>query len=903
MPLIQGAYQPPALNPLLVPVSDAPPVDTDPYSPTYGQPTFSNLKPRANTPDVGTTAKGNPGQPAPGVPTTDVPNASPPLPNVDATFTMAPAGAPKAEPKTPAKAAADVPDYLGNAKPQVDEHGKSLQAQPAPTQPADGDVPDYLGNATPQVDTHGQPATPAYTGQYLTSGTSAGAQAVGTPPVEGFVPGAAVQAAINTATDPGQRAAIAAKQLGIPLDRIIVDAGGGRMAAVGDSGTPYYITPQPFFRDQSGITRGAPGEPWQPMGPLQVTPYSRAGPIESPSFNEAMSRDIAPNIGAALPGTVSNALTYVPAAVAETVGGPTAGAVTAGGMRYATGAVQQMIANALTPNQSNKQPVFTSQLGQDALLDALLWRGGSLVGKAFAPAAEPNQLGVGGVPGFGRLPIERQQPYGLQDTLAPWEAPQRWELPPGPLTPPGNPPGLPPPGARILPPAVSETPAISMPVPGAVPPAAGERPAGMPAVQLNPAGEAATLTGPYAGSTSEEIARIPEAIPPLRTPIMSQAGAEARADQIIRHFAANGPTEADSRVLIPGSPGSLAQVTGNAGIATLERAVRNLPEAANIFNALDTAQQEARRTAVAQLVGTPEDLARLTAARDAATSRARETAFAKTAPTDPSEAVAAIDQVLAGPEGKRPGVAQPLQMLRRLFYTTDAETGAQVLDTDPAMLYGVRKAITDSLSPLARGTEADARAASSLLQPVLQKLDAAIEAGAPGYRGYMQTFAQQSKPIDAMEYLQSRNLTDAQGNPTLAKVDLALKDIQRQRTLQAGARPADALSADQIASLEDLRDDLRRQANLAKGKALGSNTVQNLAGNQAMNLLTRPAAQVVGRGVGAIFGGLPGYLGAEFAENALTGVAARAEARVRQALIDRLLNREGLGVRALQARP
>lgn len=423
-------------------------------------------------------------------------------------------------------------------------------------------------------------------------------------------------------------------------------------------------------------------------------------------------------------------------------------------------------------------------------------------------------------------------------------------------------------------------------------------------MQLNPAGDAAAASGPYAPTSAGEAATIPDVLPPLRMPILTQAGADARADQIIRHFAANGPTTPDTRALIPGSEGTLAQITGNAGLATLERGVRNLPDVANIFGSVDAAQQAARQAAVARLIGTPDDLDALKAVRTASTADLRNAAFdpANTTPTDPSAAVAEIDRVLNGPAGKRAGIAGPLQQLRSSFYTTDPATGMTVLDTDPEMLYGVRQNITDSLGPLARGTAMDARAAASVLQPVLDKLDTAIEAGAPGYRNYMQAFANQSGPINAMEYLQSRNLTDASGNPTLASVDRTIKDVQRRQALP-GAQNADALTDDQVQQLQDLRDDLRRQANLMKGKALGSNTAQNFATSQATNMLTRPAARVVGGAIGGALGGFPGMVAGGLTENALAGLGSGGEARVRQALVDRLLNRNGLGVRALQEAP
>jgi hypothetical protein len=86
-----------------------PATDTDPNSPTYGQPTTRNLKSTERGPGYGTTAQGNPGQPAANVPTTAAADA--PAPGVptdpNASFTMqSPAPAPVASDEPPK-------DFLG----------------------------------------------------------------------------------------------------------------------------------------------------------------------------------------------------------------------------------------------------------------------------------------------------------------------------------------------------------------------------------------------------------------------------------------------------------------------------------------------------------------------------------------------------------------------------------------------------------------------------------------------------------------------------------------------------------------------------------------------------------------------------------------------------------------------
>ena len=90
---------------------------------------------------------------------------------------------------------------------------------------------------------------------------------------------------------------------------------------------------------------------------------------------------------------------------------------------------------------------------------------------------------------------------------------------------------------------------------------------------------------------------IPTALPKANAvPRLTQSAADARADEIIQHFAKGGNLEVDATPLIPGSNPTLAQsiVGGNAGLATLER----------------TLQAQAPRTWLAQpATGTVETMA------------------------------------------------------------------------------------------------------------------------------------------------------------------------------------------------------------------------------------------------------------------------------------------------------
>lgn len=227
-----------------------------------------------------------------------------------------------------------------------------------------------------------------------------------------------------------------------------------------------------------------------------------------------------------------------------------------------------------------------------------------------------------------------------------------------------------------------------------------------------------------------------------------------------------------------------------------------------------------------------------------------------------------------------------------------AKSGGTRLETDPAQLYGIRQSITDMLSPLARGSDSDARLAAKQLKAVTDSLDNAIETAAPGYKNYLETYANMSKPINAMETLQGLRITDAKGNITLAKVQNAIDKITKERNA-GGARGAKSLSADQLEALSSIRDDLLRGQNIMLGRSLGSNTAQNLASQHLLGNLfpgklgafanhINPTA--LGSGLGAAIGSIGGPVGAG-AGAAIGGGGMRiANDAIKRQLEEMLLN-------------
>lgn len=337
----------------------------------------------------------------------------------------------------------------------------------------------------------------------------------------------------------------------------------------------------------------------------------------------------------------------------------------------------------------------------------------------------------------------------------------------------------------------------------------------------------------------------------------TEAGQTRIAGNILQRFADGGPVSANAAELVPGSVPTLAQATGNPGLATLERGLQGAnPQAANAFAERAAANAEARAAALGRATGTAADIGTAEAARNAQAAQQLRAAFENAQPANPQATVAAIDQILTGPSGKRDAVRSVLTNIRSKIINPDGS-----IEANPETLYNsVRKQIGDLLDARMASSNPAGLQASRELLAVRDALDEDIAAAAPGFRDYLAQYAEASKPINAMQFLQGLRLTDAQGNITLAKVQNAITNITKQRAAK-GSNDAKAVSAEQLEILRNLRDDLLRSANSGAGKSMGSNTFQNLATNNILeNALPGPVRALTGGTSGPV-GSVVGRVG------------------------------------------
>jgi len=402
----------------------------------------------------------------------------------------------------------------------------------------------------------------------------------------------------------------------------------------------------------------------------------------------------------------------------------------------------------------------------------------------------------------------------------------------------------------------------------------------------------ANLLNPAASAPpSAALLTAPTAAPPTRImPIVTQAQAEAEADRIIRHFAGNQSPTINAAPLASGAQPTLSQAIegGHAGIAALERGIRDVPEQTQHFTARETANTALRNKAVGDVIGDPRATDVVEADLNARTRPQEERIFdpARTKPVDTSATVARIDEILKSGSGQRDAVTDSLTHLRSKLVAKDG-----TLQSDPAQLRGIDLAIGDMISPKAAGTARDGRAAAHELMDVRSILRGDIESGAPGYQDFLASQAAERSAIDGQRFLQARNITDRQGNVNLGTLDSTIKAAERQQRMP-GARLADGVTDEQLARLKQLREDYQTDAKQRLGTSIGSPTVQKLGVSGAMGAMGHPLlAGAVGSG-GALLAGINPAVGAMLgvASYGMKQQSAAAQRMVIDALRDKLLN-------------
>jgi hypothetical protein len=444
------------------------------------------------------------------------------------------------------------------------------------------------------------------------------------------------------------------------------------------------------------------------------------------------------------------------------------------------------------------------QLGRDlaAMPDAFM---GALPGGA---PRQPNRLAPA-APEYVPLP-DKPRIYMRADSAPANPAPEF--MPPGVQRPPAAAPTAPVAPPEFLPPGATMAPAADDAAMG------GRRSAGA------------------AASTDAE-ANMPRAE-------MQAQRATAERDRLLEPQ----PVGIDKNEYIPGVQTTEAQMVQDARTSRKEKLLEmEMPEQ---FKATAKANNDVRATFYDDLAGTATQKRRLEEARGQAAEADLRATWRNKQDADPAPVSEKAATILASPDGRRPAVRGVVDSVMREMVDSNGKP-----ITDPEILYGVRKHIDDLLSKEGAKDNPSAVRATAQLLELKGALDGVIETAAPGFRQYLNNFAEASRPIDEMTVLQeyAPRIRDSQNRITYSSVQRMLKDIVEDRAAK-GINAAQSISDETMNSLFALRNDLRRVASSDDlAKARGSDTVQN-----AMDLVKNVGGKGLAEGAGFLAAGMPG---------------------------------------------
>jgi hypothetical protein len=343
-----------------------------------------------------------------------------------------------------------------------------------------------------------------------------------------------------------------------------------------------------------------------------------------------------------------------------------------------------------------------------------------------------------------------------------------------------------------------------------------------------------------------------DAMGALVRPFFARGQQRIVADILRQHV--NDPREAvaalrQANELVPGSAPITAAVVGDPRLSGLTRTMQNAsPDfAADVANR-SASQNLARTNALQGIAGNQGKIDVAKATRDLVTAPIRENALQRAGSINSLPILSELDRLIADP--KNAGQTAQAALRRMRDQVSKSTTKGSI---DSRALYEIRKDAGLAMNGKLQGDASNLRYARGVLDNVQGIFADAIEraaarpaatnaiqssAGTPAqsWSSYLSKYADMSVPIDQMKSLQDilrraqTGTTDSQGNLVLsaAKLNSILKS--------EGVDLVKRLSKDQMQILRNVSADLNAaQLGLNAGKATGSNTVQNLAGDEMLS--------------------------------------------------------------------
>jgi hypothetical protein len=327
---------------------------------------------------------------------------------------------------------------------------------------------------------------------------------------------------------------------------------------------------------------------------------------------------------------------------------------------------------------------------------------------------------------------------------------------------------------------------------------------------------------------------------------LTQAGQQRIAERAFQGFAGGADEAATAaqniragmKDVLPGVQPTTAELAGNAGLAQLERTLKNNPEFTQAFASRAGGNRNAIMSAVDNIAG--DDLGRQAAvnARGAAAKPLYEAA---------DQAVVQADDTLKALL-KRPSLGKAWEKAASIA----AENGDEITqDALSGKTLHYLKTAMDDLSDWAPGS-AIGKSEAGAIGKTRDALVSWMDTNVPSYGAAREAFKAGSKPINQMDVGKALReklfpaMTDFGAETRLRPESFAQAmrhgDATAANVLgRSQASITDILSPDQMKSLTQVGQQLGRRVNADElGRAVGSNTGQNLVGQNAMRQLLGP---------------------------------------------------------------
>lgn len=324
----------------------------------------------------------------------------------------------------------------------------------------------------------------------------------------------------------------------------------------------------------------------------------------------------------------------------------------------------------------------------------------------------------------------------------------------------------------------------------------------------------------------------------------TKGGQEKIAARTLQQFATDPARAAanlrSAKPLVPGSLPTMAQGADDAGLAQLERTLMNNPETGGKLAEQYAAQRAARMKAINDVAGTDEYYNAIKAGRDVFAKEDYSKAMQQGLDPEMAKALAPQIQSLMG----RPSIQEAKKVAMSLARENDMNINnfGSVEGMD-----WLKKGLDNIISKASQPGSAVGDAKLRALMQTKNDLMSVIEQVSPAYKAANDSFAGMSRQVNSMDV--ARSLRDKY-EPALSRFGAntrenanayatALESAQESVKKATGMNlpMSKVMNTGDADTLTNIARDLARKAKAEDmGRAVGSNTAQNLAGQ---NLLRR----------------------------------------------------------------